>query len=211
MVDLKAKLSHHSEEIVEGFKRELNDVKIELAASEKARNKVLDEKLKIEEIIDKQIEQVEYWTNKANKLEDELALRKQIEESVTNNLKKSEEQIRILKLEKDEKVIKSFSVKFINIEESKDSTQVMTKGTVQTCQSVHSENDYFLRITYVSAKDKQVRSFRIEADRLGGIIPISDKRAAIQWKTEDGKMKKQEVEMKSPEELLLEIGNITYR
>jgi hypothetical protein len=46
---------------------------------------------------------------------------------------------------------------------------------------------------------------------LGGIIPITDHRAAIQWKDPTGKNKKQEIELENPEDLLLEIGNLTYR
>jgi tRNA(Ser,Leu) C12 N-acetylase TAN1 len=68
-----------------------------------------------------------------------------------------------------------------------------------------------LRITYESLKEKRIKSFRVDADWLGGIIPITEKRAAIQWKDETGKNRKQEVELNDPEELLLEIGNLTYR
>jgi hypothetical protein len=74
--------------------------------------------LKIEEIIDKQVEQVDYFGHKVQKLEDELALRRQIEDSVTQNLRDAEEQIRVLKLEKEENIITTFDVKFINIEKS---------------------------------------------------------------------------------------------
>ena len=87
----------------------------------------------------------------------------------------------------------------------------MTKGTVQTCQSLFNSKDFFIRLTYTSSKDKRVKSLKVNADWLGGIIPITDYRAAIQWKDDSGKMKKQEIELKDPEELLLEIGNITYR
>lgn len=177
----------------------------------KEKNKYLDEKLKIEEIIDKQIEQVDYLNNRANKLEDELVLRKQIEEDVTANLKRKEEEIRELKLQQEEKIINSFDVKFINIEDTKSSVEVMTTGTVQSCQSLKNNKDFFLRITYNSNKDKQTKTFKVDADRLGGIIPITETRAAIQWKDESGKNRKQEIELNDPEELLLEIGNLTYR
>lgn len=207
---IKDKLSESSKEIVDGYKQEIADLNLKLTESVKAKNKLLDEKLKIEEIIDKQIEQVDYWSNKANKIEDELSLRKQLEESVTQNLKKAEEQIRILKLEKEEKTLWSFKVKFINIEEAKSAKEILTPGTVQTWQSLH-ENLYFLRLTYTSNKDKLVKSFKVDADWLGGIIPITETRAAIQWKSGDGKMVKKEVEIDDPEQLLLEIGNITYR
>lgn len=207
----KASISSSAYEAIENLRKEIEEYKVKISDLEKEKNKLYDEKLKIETIIDKQIEQVDYWTNKANKLEDELILRKKIEEDVTQNLKHKEEEIRLLKLEKEEKIIKSFDVRFINIEETKTVTETLTKGTVQTCQSLHNNKDFFIRLTYVSLKDKRVKSFKVNADTLGGIIPITDNRAAIQWKEESGKNKKQEIELSDPEELLLEIGNITYR
>ena len=114
-------------------------------------------------------------------------------------------------MEKEERIIKSFEVQFINIEETKTITETFTKGTVQTCQSLYNSKDYFLRFTYTSSKDKRVKTFKVNADTLGGIIPITDNRAAIQWREESGKNKKQEIELNDPEELLLEIGNLTYR
>lgn len=161
---MQLKLSTESEEIVEAYKEEVKELTNKIIAVEKEKNKYLDEKLKIEEIIDKQVEQVEYWNNRAMKLEDELSLRKQIEESVTANLKQREEEIRLLKLAKIESVIKSFDVKFINIEESKGTSEVLTKGSVQTCQSKENSKDYFLRITYESLKEKRIKSFRVDAD-----------------------------------------------
>lgn len=210
MDELQAKLSTHSEEIVDNFKKEIEDLKKELSVVENEKNKYLDEKLKIEEIIDKQIEQVEYFNNRWMKLEDELQLRKDINNEMTKNLQNKEEEIRILKLEKEENVIKSFDVKFINIEESKPGKENLTKGTVQTCQSRENSKDFFIRITYASKTENKMKSFKVEADCLGGIIPITENRAAIQWK-ENNNMKKQEIELDDPEELLLEIGNITYR
>ena len=130
--DLQSQLSHHSKEIVDNFQAQIAELKKSLEDSDKEKRKYLDEKLKIEEIIDQQVEQVEYWNHKAMKLEDELALRKQIEDEVTENLRKKEEQVRILLLEKEEEVIKSFSVKFINIEESKSTEEVLTEGTVES-------------------------------------------------------------------------------
>jgi hypothetical protein len=56
-----------------------------------------------------------------------------------------------------------------------------------------------------------MKTFKVDADSLGGIIPITESRAAIQWKASGGIQKKQEVEIENPEELLMEIGNITYR
>lgn len=128
------------------------------------KNKYCDEKLKIEAIIDKQVEQIDYWTNRAMKTEDELSLRKQLEEEVTKNLKAKEEEIRVLKLAMEEKIIKSFDVRFVNIEESKVGTEEYTKGTVQTCQSLSNSKDFFLRITYKSAKDKRTKTFKVDAD-----------------------------------------------
>jgi len=208
---LNAELGSHSKAIVDKYFQEIEELKKELAVVSKEKNKYLDEKLKIAEIIDKQGEQIDYFNNKAMKLEDELMLRKQLNEEVTGNLRNKEEEVRILRLQKKEAVIKSFEVQFINIEENKSTEQILTKGTVQSCQSLEKSNDYFLRITFVSQKDKTVKSFKVEADKLGAIIPITESRAAIQWKDVDGKNKKQEVELEDPEELLLEIGNLTFR
>lgn len=91
---LKANISSSAYEAIENLRKEIEDYKKRISELEKEKNKLYDEKLKIETIIDKQIEQVEYWTNKANKLEDELILRKKIEEDVTQNLKAKEEEIR---------------------------------------------------------------------------------------------------------------------
>jgi chromosome segregation ATPase len=209
--DLKSKLATDSKEIVEGYKFEIEDLKKRLEEVHKEKNKYLDEKLKIEEIIDKQVEQIDYFNNKAMKLEDELVLRKQLNDEVTSNLRAKEEEIRVLKLEKIENVIKSFDVQFVNIEEHKSTQEILTDGTVQTCQSLENNKDYFLRITYKSQIDKRVKTFKVEADRLGAIIPITESRAAIQWKDEKGGNKKQVVELTSPEDLLLEVGNLTYR
>lgn len=185
--ELKTQLSTHSKEIVDEFKEQIETLKKELDASRKEKNKYLDEKLKIGEIIDQQADQLDYLNNKCMKLEDELSLRKQIENEVKANLIVKEEEIRVLKLATVEKVINSFDVKFINIEESKSTTEVLTKGTVQTCQSLENNKDFFLRLTYTNNKTNQVKSFKIDADHLGAIIPITDKRAAIQWKDQDGK------------------------
>lgn len=209
--DLKSKLTTDSKEIVEGYKVEIEDLKKRLEEVHKEKNKYLDEKLKIEEIIDKQVEQIEYFNNKAMKLEDELVLRKQLNEEVTSNLRAKEEEIRVLKLAQIESVIRSFDVQFVNIEESKSTKEILTDGTVQTCQSLENNKDYFLRITYKSQIDKRVKTFKVEADCLGAIIPITESRAAIQWKDEKGGNKKQVVELSNPEDLLLEIGNLTYR
>ena len=57
----------------------------------------------------------------------------------------------------------------------------------------------------------RTKSFKVDADSLGAIIPITEDRAAIQYKTQGGTMKKQEVEIENPEELLMEVGNITFR
>ena len=74
----------------------------------------------------------------------------------------------MLKLEKEEKVIKSFAVKFFDIEEAKNPEDATTKGKVQTCQSLSDANNFFLRITYISMLEKKVKSFKIEADWLIG-------------------------------------------
>lgn len=83
---------------------------------------------------------------------------------------RAEEQIRLLKLEKEESVIKSFDVKFINIEDPKSTTEKLTSGTVQTCQSLKDSSSFYLRITYVSAKEKRMKTFTVDADTLGGKI-----------------------------------------
>ena len=162
--DLKTKLSTHSEEIVKELKKKIDELKDKLAESQKEKNKHLDEKLKIQEIIDQQMEQIEYYSNKANKLEDEKSLRKQIEESVKENLRTKEEEIRVLKLAQIESIIRSFKVKFINIEEAKVDQEILVDGTVQTCQSLENDKEFFLRVTYKSNKDKNIKSFKVEAD-----------------------------------------------
>jgi len=194
-----------------GINKEIENLKTEIREVQKEKNKYFDEKLKIEEVIDQQVEQVEYWNNKAMKLEDELQIRKQIEDEIRQNLKNKDEEIRQLKISKSETVIKSFDVKFVNIEDAKVSEENLTIGTVQAWQSLENENEYFLRLTYTSKKDKNVKTFTIDAGWLGGIIPITDKRAAISWKDSQNNNKKQEVEVDNIEELLLEIGNLTYR
>ena len=211
--ELKSDLSMHSKEIVEGYKSEIKDLVSKLKDSETSNNKLLDEKLKIQGIMDQQSEQVEFFSDKINKLQDELNLRKEIEEGVTQNLRAAEEEIRTLKLSQKERIIKSFEVKFINIEKNAEKTEKLISGTVQTCQSLEDKT-YFVRITYKSPKEKRTKSIKVEADSLGGIIPVSESRAAIQWKNKSGVLKKQEVELDDIEileELLMEIGNITYR
>lgn len=209
--ELKQKLTTHSNDIVEGYKAEIESLKADLKEAQDQNNKYLDEKLKIEEVMNMQVDQIEFSTNKAMKLEDELKIRKQIEDDVTKNLRIKEEEVRVLKLRWEENTIRSFDVKFVNIEESKVGEEVLVDGTVQTWQSRENSKDYFVRITYRSNKDKNMKTFKVEADRLGGIIPITDKRAAIQWKDLKGKNKKQEVEIESIEDLFQEIGNLTYR
>ena len=98
--NLRATFSSSASEIEEKLKREIEECKKKISDSDKEKNRLLDEKLKIETIIDKQIEQIDYWTNRALKSEDEMMLRKKIEEDVTMNLKIKEEEIRVLKLEK---------------------------------------------------------------------------------------------------------------
>lgn len=64
---LHAKLGEASKEVIEGYKEEIQKLMFQMAESEKVKSRLLDEKLKIEEIIDKQVEQIDYWSNKANK------------------------------------------------------------------------------------------------------------------------------------------------
>ena len=60
----------------EGLKKEIEEFKQKLTNYEKEKNKLLDEKLKVESVIDTQLEQLDYWNNRALKAEEEVALRK---------------------------------------------------------------------------------------------------------------------------------------
>ena len=100
------------ETVKEESKKEIDEFKRKFLEYEKEKNKLLDEKLKIETVIDTQLEQIDHLTLRATKAEEEVALRRKFEEDVTKNLRKKEEEIRVMKLEKEEKVIKSFTVKF---------------------------------------------------------------------------------------------------
>lgn len=62
--DLTCKISTQSKEIVEGYKLEINNLLIKMTSLEKEKNLYFDEKLKIQQIIDQQVEQVEYLNNK---------------------------------------------------------------------------------------------------------------------------------------------------